>query len=127
MGLFKANRPVTLPPARYASGPTLTGKTTEKLFDDPFELQRFCHQHGGAEPARRAGDNYWTACYIPALDLVVLPSRKAWPSKKEIEEMRQHEWAHARGWPGDHPQEEPRNVFSKDGQPETKENLFRRR
>ena len=86
-------RAVEPPPARYASGPTLSGVTRELSFSTPEAVQAFCNRFLG--PPRRG---YYEACYIPALDLVVLPDKHAWPSARERAELRAHEWAHARGW-----------------------------
>lgn len=81
------------PPPRYLSGPTLTGRTVEVAFDSRKALRAFCNQHLG-KPA--AGAFY--ACYVPALDVVAVPSARAWPDAAEREALRAHEWAHARGW-----------------------------
>ena len=81
------------PPARYASGPTLQGATREQTFSTPEAVQAVCNRFLG-----RPRQGYYEACYIPALDLVVLPDKHAWPSARERAELRAHEWAHARGW-----------------------------
>lgn len=86
-------RAVEPPPPQFASGPTLSGHTRERDFDDPFALQRYCARFLGA-PKR----GYYQACYIPVLDEVVLPDAQAWPSRAEREALKAHEWAHARGW-----------------------------
>lgn len=98
--MFKRRQIVEPPPEEYASGPTQTGKTRELIFDDLEALQKFCQVWGGVPQAspERAGDRYAQACYSPRVDIVALPSRKAWPSQKEIDQLREHEWAHARGW-----------------------------
>jgi len=97
--LVHTNEAIETPPAIYAKGPTQSGRTTELRFDNLRELQIFCQLNaGGPPPPRRGGERYTMACYSPALDVVVLPSRKAWPSQHEIDELRAHEWAHARGW-----------------------------
>lgn len=96
-------RIVEAPPEEYRSGPTVSGKTTERIFDNFDEMQRFCRENGvslGHNPGRGA---YFQACYVPSLDVVALPSRKAWPSQREIDELREHEWAHARGWRHSYP------------------------
>lgn len=86
-------RAVDPPPPQFASGPTLTGRTRELSFSTPEAVQAYCNRHLGYPPR-----GYYQACYIPALDLVVLPDRHAWPSARERAELRAHEWAHARGW-----------------------------
>ena len=90
---FTRGRAVEPPPARYTYGPTLYGHTTERDFKDTDKVQEVCDFYLG-RPAR----GYYEACYIPALDLVVMPAKGVWPSDKEWSELRQHEWAHARGW-----------------------------
>jgi hypothetical protein len=90
---LERQRAVEPPPARYASGPTLYGATHERAFSDPFALERYCDFYLG-RPSR----GYYQACYIPALDEVVVPDARAWPSGAEREALRAHEWAHARGW-----------------------------
>jgi hypothetical protein len=86
-------RAVEPPPVRYASGPTLTGATAERAFSNRDALEVFCNRHLG-----RPVSGYYQACYVPMLDLVVIPDRHAWPSAREREQLREHEWAHARGW-----------------------------
>jgi hypothetical protein len=90
---LEGQRAVEPPPARYASGPTLYGATRERTFSDPFSLQHYCDFYLGRPPS-----GYYQACYIPALDEVVLPNERAWPSGAERQALRAHEWAHARGW-----------------------------
>lgn len=95
----RSTRVVEPLPPQYASGPSQTGRTREVIYDDLHALQRFCFDQGAPYgPPRRRGDRYVMACYSPPLDIVALPSRKAWPSANEIAELRRHEWAHARGW-----------------------------
>lgn len=86
-------RAVEPPPPQYASGPPLTGRTVERQFDGSFALQALCTRHLGP-----LVHGYYQACYVPALDEVAVPSKKAWPSAKERAVLRAHEWAHARGW-----------------------------
>jgi hypothetical protein len=86
-------RAVEPPPAIYASGPTVTGTTRELTFPTPQAVQAFCNLYLG-----RPASGYYQACYVPVLDLVVLPDSHAWPSATERAELRAHEWAHARGW-----------------------------
>jgi hypothetical protein len=81
------------PPARYASGPTQYGDTHERRFAQARDLQAFCDFYLG-RPAAGA----YQACYVPALDLVVLPAAAAQPDPRVRAELRAHEWAHARGW-----------------------------
>lgn len=81
------------PPAQYLRGPTATGRTVERAFDSRKALHAFCSRHLG-EPSQ--GSFY--ACYVPAIDLVAVPSAKAWPDDGQREALRAHEWAHARGW-----------------------------
>lgn len=81
------------PPPEYLSGPTTTGRTTERTFHSRRAVHDFCSRHLG-RPA--AGEFY--ACYVPALDVVALPSAGAWPDAAEREALRIHEWSHARGW-----------------------------
>lgn len=88
------------PPEKYRSGPTLTGKTTERLFDDLKALQQYCYDMGSVNvpPQRRQGERFAIACYVPATDEVVLPTKKAWNDKRDREKAAEHEWAHPRGW-----------------------------
>lgn len=86
-------RAVELPPLQYASGPTQYGATVERTFSDPRRLQAFCNFYLG--PPR---GGYYQACYIPAMDMVVVPDHRAWPNARERAALRAHEWAHARGW-----------------------------
>ncbi|MCR5876463.1 hypothetical protein LRS10_21340 [Phenylobacterium sp. J426] len=71
----------------------MTGRTTEQLFDRREDVHRFCSEHLSVP-----SQGVYYACYIPALDLVVLPSARAWPDKAGRKALRVHEWAHARGW-----------------------------
>jgi hypothetical protein len=88
-----AVRAVEPPPSQYASGPTQYGATVERTFSNPEELEAFCNLYLG-----RPASGYYQACYIPALDTVAIPDKRAWPSAREREALREHEWAHARGW-----------------------------
>lgn len=83
------------PPEQYASGPTQTGMTNEIPNLTPEMAHAMC-QAAGTFSDKQQG--YGVACYIPSLDAVVLPAAKYWPSKDELDQMRAHEWAHARGW-----------------------------
>lgn len=106
-------------PAGYRVGESLTGKTQE-VFLEPAAVEAFCRMKG----ALRAGQVFLApGCYIPAMDAVILPHRKSWPSRKEWEALRLHEWAHAAGWPGDHPNE-PRNIFAQEPAPASSGNVF---
>lgn len=91
---IKPVRVVEPPPALYAAGPTITGATSERQFDDPRDVHALCATWLSPPPPPR----YFIGCYIPALDLVVIPSRRGWPSPKEQRQLSDHEWAHARGW-----------------------------
>jgi hypothetical protein len=91
---FTLGRAVEPPPPLYTSGPTQYGATVERTFSDARQLQAFCNFYLGAPPPGA----YYQACYIPAMDTVVLPDARAWPSARERAELRRHEWAHARGW-----------------------------
>ena len=88
-------RAVEPPPERYASGPTLSGKTWEMVLKDPAQVNYFCSLAMGEPPQRGA---YWMGCYRPDLDAVVLMEKSAWPDASEWDQLRAHEWAHARGW-----------------------------
>lgn len=92
---LKLNRAVEPPPPQYASGPTQTGKTWEMILSDPAAVNYICGLQLG-EPPQKGG--YWMGCYRPDLDAVVLMDPKTWPSKSEYDQLRAHEWAHARGW-----------------------------
>lgn len=81
------------PPAIYASGPTQWGETREQLFSDARELQAFCNFYLG-----RPLSGVYEACYIPAMDLVVLPTVDEAGGDARWGRLRAHEWAHARGW-----------------------------
>lgn len=81
------------PPPQYASGPTQTGHTTETPNLTPEQANYLCHVAGvwSHEPS-----GFPVACYNPRTDQVILPAK--WPSQDELDQMRAHEWAHARGW-----------------------------
>ena len=81
------------PPAQYLYGPTATGRTVERAFDSRKSLHAFCSEHLGAPAQGR-----FYACYVPAIDVVAVPSAKAWPDAAQREALTAHEWAHARGW-----------------------------
>jgi antirestriction protein ArdC len=82
------------PPDVYARGPTQTGRTTEMRFEDLGRIDRLCRTWRVA-----AGDGGQViGCYIPALDLVVLPASGAWGDSAQLQALQSHEWAHARGW-----------------------------
>lgn len=91
----RPNRAVEPPPDQYATGPTQTGKTWEMILKDPAAVNYFCGLAMG-EPPQKGG--YWMGCYRPDLDAVVLMDPKSWPSRSEYEQLRAHEWGHARGW-----------------------------
>ena len=91
-------RAVEAPPAIYAQGPTLTGRTRELQLNSVDAVNYVCSVllHAPARTSEQGG--YYTGCYAPALDIVVLMQPSAWPSRREWEAIRVHEWAHARGW-----------------------------
>ena len=95
---FTPGRVVEPPPPAYAQGPTRTGRTYEIRLNTVEAVDYVCRTmlHGLPQGARE-GD-YYMGCYNPRLDAVVLMQPKAWPSRREWEEIRSHEWAHARGW-----------------------------
>jgi hypothetical protein len=98
-GSLTFNRIVEPPPAPYAAGPTQTGATTEVRLPSVDAVDSLCQRSLGALPQRFSGRGpRFLGCYVPSLDEVVLPDPKAWPSRREWEEIRAHEWAHARGW-----------------------------
>ena len=97
-------RVVDPPPEAFRSGPTLSGRTRELVFDDLAALNAWCRANGVTMGAKARAGAYFQACYSVSADTVAIPSRKAWPSSLEIEMLREHEWAHARGW--QHPGEE---------------------
>lgn len=83
------------PPEEYTSGPTQTGRTTEIPNLTPEQANALCSQYGTFSTAQHG---IGVACYVPSMDRVILPAAKYWPSGRELEQMRVHEWAHARGW-----------------------------
>lgn len=91
-------RAVEPPPAIYASGPSLTGRTKEVLMSSVEQVNQICGLalHGLPQGAQRG--SYYMGCYNPRLDLVILIDPKGWPSLREWKRIREHEWAHARGW-----------------------------
>jgi hypothetical protein len=91
-------RVVEPPPAIYAQGPTLTGRTYEIRLDSVEAVDQVCRTllHGLPQGAYKGA--YYMGCYNPRLDAVILMQPKAWPSRREWEAIRAHEWAHARGW-----------------------------
>jgi len=91
---FRPNVVAERPPEIYLSGPTQTGKTTEVELDQLAKVDRLCRSWNGAP----SGTRYVNGCYIAALDVVVLPAKGVWPSERERQQLREHEWAHARGW-----------------------------
>lgn len=86
---------IEAPPPEYANGPTQTGRTYEVPNLTPEQSHWICQQAGTFSTAQRG---IGVACYVPTLDQVILPAAKYWPSKSELDQMRAHEWAHARGW-----------------------------
>lgn len=91
-------RAVERPPDIYQQGPTLTGRTMEFRLKAVAEVDRACRAMLGGLPEGGPGREYYWACYIPKLDMVLLVDPQSWPSHREWEAVRAHEWAHARGW-----------------------------
>jgi hypothetical protein len=91
-------RVVEPPPAIYASGPTRSGRTYELQLESVEAVDYLCRVklHGMPQGARRG--SYYMSCYDPQLDAVIIMQPKAWPSRREWNLIREHEWAHARGW-----------------------------
>lgn len=95
---FELERAVEAPPAVFAYGPSQTGATHEMTLPTPHDVDVWCRLALGGPPRGRTGASYYWGCYDERFDLVVLVARKAWPSAREWDENRAHEWAHARGW-----------------------------
>ena len=89
-------RVVEPPPRIYADGPSLTGRTLEWRLSSVEQVDRACQALLRATGRGRGA--YYMGCYAPRLDAVILMDPRAWPSRREWEEIRAHEWAHARGW-----------------------------
>lgn len=98
-GLFGAfTKPfVEQPPARYASGPTLSGHTTEVTYPSWEAVRAACANVN----LRTTFDGHpmvrLLACYSPTSDTVKMPDRRLLPAKA-WQDLDQHEWGHARGW-----------------------------
>lgn len=91
-------RPVVVPPPPGWDKLGLKPGFTVREFDDVKALQRFCRENGApVEPAKRAGDAYAMACTVGNLGLVAMPSRRAWPSEAERQDMLKHEGPHTWG------------------------------
>lgn len=103
-GLFSLGRAVVRPPPEFREGPTISGQTKELTFDDPDALNAWCKANGVGMGDHAGPGAYFQACYSIPADTVAIPTRNAWPSQAEIDQLREHEWAHARGW--QHPGEE---------------------
>lgn len=88
-------RAVEAPPFAYASGPTLTGATTQLDLPDAAQVDYLCQLALGPTWPR---GGYWMACYNGRTDTVIVPAEGAWPSEAERRALIDHEWAHARGW-----------------------------
>lgn len=97
-GLFSLGRAVQRPPPEFREGPTISGQTKELQFDDLNALNAWCHANGVGFGDKGGPGAYFQACYSIPADTVAVPTRKAWPSQAEIDQLREHEWAHARGW-----------------------------
>lgn len=93
---MRLNRPFEQAPPEWADRPYLYGQPHYKEFDDLQALRAYCKSWGVSI------DNP-IACYLPQFNIVVTPSRKAWPSEREIQWLREHEEAHAKGWSHDEP------------------------
>lgn len=91
-------RAVEPAPAIYASGPTRTGRTREVHLPTVVQVDALCRAAMGGLPAGAGRGAYYWGCYHERWDLVVLVDPKAWPSRREWNATREHEWAHARGW-----------------------------
>lgn len=95
---LRPNKAVEAPPDQYTSGPTQTGATTEHQMTLD-QVGVLCRAFGiGYGAPTSAGKPYEMGCYIPQVDWVVLPTKDEWPSSAEWNALREHEWAHARGW-----------------------------
>jgi hypothetical protein len=90
--MFKRGWSIEAPPPQYASGPTQVPGTAE-LRVTPEQANYLCHLAGvwKTEP-----QGFPVACFNPRTNQVILPDQ--WPSGSELDQMRAHEWAHARGW-----------------------------
>ena len=95
---FTVGRAAEPPPAIYAQGPTITGRTRELQLKSVAQVNYVCGVLLRAPAANAENGGYYTGCYAPKLDMIVLMQPSAWPSRREWEEIRVHEWAHARGW-----------------------------
>lgn len=93
---FKPGWSIEPPPPQYASGPTQTGKTTETPNLTPEQVAWLCSLYGTESSHQAKGS--LLACYAPRIDQVILPAAKYWPSSDELDQLRSHEYAHARGW-----------------------------
>jgi hypothetical protein len=82
------------PPAAYASGPSLSGKTYTLELSSAQAVDYLCRLGLGAPPKKGGA---WWGCYRPDMDAVIVPARGAW-AEAERREIIAHEWAHARGW-----------------------------
>lgn len=88
---MRLGRPFEQAPAEWADKPYLYGQPHYKEFDDLQALRDYCNSWGVVEKNA-------LACYLPQFNIIVTPSRKAWPSNREIQQLREHEEAHAKGW-----------------------------
>lgn len=83
---------VTPPPARFAHE-TLPPGAGEIVLPAP-DVERYCD--------RLMGDgSRYLACYDVRTQTVVRPA--GWSDPLNAEALKSHEYAHAWGWPGDHP------------------------
>jgi hypothetical protein len=91
-------RAVEPPPPLYASGPSLTGKTSEMILPNVEQVDLLCRLWLRGLPQGSSPGTYYQGCYDEKRNIVVLVDPKSWPSRREWRQIRQHEWAHARGW-----------------------------
>lgn len=87
--------PIELPPDEWIDRPYLYGTPNYLQFDDMDKLRAYCLSYS---PTDYRTTRNAVACYVPQWNVVVTPTEKAWPYPKEIEAMRTHEEAHAKGW-----------------------------
>lgn len=87
-------QPVEAPPAEYAGKPGDVPGVKELRFDTKAQVDAACREKLGELPE----GGYFRACYVEAEGLIVLPSKWAVYDRRELADLRAHEWAHARGW-----------------------------
>lgn len=96
--LLKPNKAVEPPPAGWEKLGMHPAYTLRE-FDDIQALGEFCRAVGATHTgaAKRAGEPYTMACVDVDGKVVAVPTKKAWPSRKEIEAVKPHEFAHTWG------------------------------